>query len=933
VKDPTVKIIVPTGLLLTIDASAIHGCTNMWEGIEVAAGGRIKIVNNSIVEDAKIAVHILGTSITNNSSLLVYEIEEATFNKNEEGLVIENYSEDIGNNGYNNFQIGLAVFTNREIDYVRNAQNTCPTWVPTYSSTSTSLFNDIIINSIDLETPFILNNLQTSPLNNGILKPKNHIHLTKMGCTSGSGPDQANISHLFIGNNDLDPIIFDNAENGILAENSNFTFHMSIFQSCDKGIAAIRTDETLNANATLPFYFFRGLANAGANSQPLVNYGNFFYNNGEDIMANNYTWHFIISAEFRSLQTITGYDNTTWPPVNSNATGKCAININSNCNAKTEILGNRIWNHYQGIYLHNEAGHTYDLTTSPPTVYVYKYFSGVTDINTNKIEDKSPSNNTINYAFCSNAIDADFTMGAGGPGIKWESQAISWNLPIQNPNLTIRSNLINRVFRGAKVSSYNWAAHAVNITDNLLSLRADPNTNLAASEHGFWVNNSYHVFVKGNKVQGVLPVNVNLPFTDYLQNNTLGNRGRLTNYRMDNNFKQVITCNESNRGSFGFEFNGPASVADTRWIQGNKMQLQHYVQFLLNNGALIGAQPFGGLTPMGNTFANASGGLSQQTYTYATPAVQSSIYVTAGGATEPIINDADFPPQKYSTTFIPQSIFTITSLPINGCANAPVIGNTIAYASGTDDLLKKAIGFTHHKPEFDELGQFYYYNLLCDDSSYLASTPYMQTFFDSVQAPSSKLKALQDIKDAIITHDFMNAYSLLANFAPHSAMQINYHNFYALLLKHTEAITPLDSLDLIDLLQLAKKCPHIDGLCVYDARVLYNKIGMQVGNSYTPFTDVCNDVNNYKQTNHTASNRFDAVLSPNPTNANFYISANAPLKTIKYITDVLGKQQFFKQNVLSETEYYIETSLPSGLYFVTIINANNEKVINKLHIN
>jgi uncharacterized repeat protein (TIGR03803 family) len=53
---PNSQIIVQSGATLNIDNARLFACTTMWQGILVLPGGRINVINNSIIEDAQIGI-------------------------------------------------------------------------------------------------------------------------------------------------------------------------------------------------------------------------------------------------------------------------------------------------------------------------------------------------------------------------------------------------------------------------------------------------------------------------------------------------------------------------------------------------------------------------------------------------------------------------------------------------------------------------------------------------------------------------------------------------------------------------------------------------------------------------------------------------------------------------------------------------------------
>lgn len=90
---PNYKIVVkPGGKLIIKNGSKIWGCTSyMWDGIDVEAsstiGGRIEINTDTEIEDAKIAVHIMNSTVQAE-----FDIHHVTFNKNNKGIVVDPFA-------------------------------------------------------------------------------------------------------------------------------------------------------------------------------------------------------------------------------------------------------------------------------------------------------------------------------------------------------------------------------------------------------------------------------------------------------------------------------------------------------------------------------------------------------------------------------------------------------------------------------------------------------------------------------------------------------------------------------------------------------------------------------------------------------------------------------------------------------------------------
>jgi hypothetical protein len=129
------------------------------------------------------------------------------------------------------------------------------------------------------------------------------------------------------------------------------------------------------------------------------------------------------------------------------------------------------------------------------------------------------------------------------------------------------------------------------------------------------------------------------------------------------------------------------------------------------------------------------------------------------------------------------------------------------------------------------------------------------------------------------------------------------------------------------------KCPFTDGAVVYQARALYNLINQTV----EVFNDNCPQIVNSNSKlikpdfDSNTTNDWSAGIFPNPANDELFINSTNENEELKVsITDVSGKNV---ANYTIKTASFtgkIKLEINSGIYFVTLSNQNNEKVIRKL---
>lgn len=79
---PNVAIIVEAGAILNLDNASLHGCDGLWQGIRLLEGSQIHTDNNTLIEDASLAISARFVSAA-------LEIINTTFNRNVTGIWLE----------------------------------------------------------------------------------------------------------------------------------------------------------------------------------------------------------------------------------------------------------------------------------------------------------------------------------------------------------------------------------------------------------------------------------------------------------------------------------------------------------------------------------------------------------------------------------------------------------------------------------------------------------------------------------------------------------------------------------------------------------------------------------------------------------------------------------------------------------------------------
>jgi Secretion system C-terminal sorting domain len=231
--------------------------------------------------------------------------------------------------------------------------------------------------------------------------------------------------------------------------------------------------------------------------------------------------------------------------------------------------------------------------------------------------------------------------------------------------------------------------------------------------------------------------------------------------------------------------------------------------------------------------------------------------------------------------------------------------------------------------------QQYLYNLQKADSTYIAATPETQTFYNTANATTNSFRKMYDIDIAIKQGNAALAQTLNNAFVPNSNAESNTKTYNTLAIKLLNGQS-LTAADLTSLFSVASACPHIDAMCVYDARTLYNKIMGDAGTAYYAFGDDCNPAGLYKQAPQQPllSGSFEAIIYPNPTSGSFTIQqlSGSSQQLIIAIRDVVGRIVSLSKAQLVANITTVTTNLPPGSYLVNIANEHNESVVKKLVI-
>lgn len=216
--EPGVTITVPSSVKLTIDSSHLFTCPDtpaMWKGIWMESAtnssGRIEVRNNSLIEDAEVAIsaHYLKAP----PSGYIISIDNSTFNRNGIGVSTFNaYS--MGSAGTYPIRISSSLFTSRRLDW---------TSLPGYPFrwAGTSWMKDELTGVADTRAPYRINRDYDKAYTKTKKPALIGIEMQSIGTTFGGGSSYAEVEIGTGGQGSFN--LIDNMQTGLQSRNSNMS--------------------------------------------------------------------------------------------------------------------------------------------------------------------------------------------------------------------------------------------------------------------------------------------------------------------------------------------------------------------------------------------------------------------------------------------------------------------------------------------------------------------------------------------------------------------------------------------------------------------------------------------------------------------------------------------------------------------------------------
>jgi hypothetical protein len=547
---PNTKIIVPSGMNLTLDNSHLFACgIRMWDGIEIKDGGRI-VANsssgNSMIEDAKVAIDLGNISLTNSSPNAPIEIDNVIFNRNHIGIKIHQ-----GDVNLSTLQLGIhsCVFSSRLMSF-----STCPNPM-SWPSTAVSALRAAASPTTDLPSPYDLQGFPQANLKAPYSNQPAHIgiQIEDVGNNPGAMPPSAGVVIGSLGVPNWSEFnLFDGLGKGIEVTDAGLSTFNNVFQDMQyypvpnfglfggTGIDhSVNTDMNAMLNLSPPPAY------------PVTDYGNRFWNCYTGVQT---MFVYDVDVKYNIFRSTRNVGMTNFAP------GSYGLKLFSN-----RFLYSVKYNEFNDLEYSiwmQALSNTYDIYgtgagTYADNVEISENYIGADVNSTNML---FPGTWSSNYAI---------TLDGMGSGM--------WNIV---GNCKIISNKINRAFRGISVDRFD--SYPIEIGGNEIYVIDDMMHNPLADQFGILAQRSLdNMFINKNEVRGEQatgPGNWN-------------QRMKLIrswdNQSMSNNQSPIITCNNTYDAFVGFEFQMPQP--NTVWTGNTMFQKMERGLELTQNGQ-IGVQ-------------------------------------------------------------------------------------------------------------------------------------------------------------------------------------------------------------------------------------------------------------------------------------------------------------------------------------------------------
>lgn len=812
-----VTITVANNVKLTLDNCHLFTCDEdtskaMWNGIVLAStgpavggsSGRIEVKNNTLIEDAKIAISAVNPKIPASGDII--SSVHSIYNRNQLDIFVQGLN--VPTPATYPFTIKSNVFTARAFNRV--SMSGYPNTWTSANSLKTKL------TPINAQASFSLNrNFARAKCKDTIMKYMG-IHFDYVGSTVGAGTSFCEV--VIGGSTSIDSAnLFDNQKYGIYSNRSNMTCLNNTFINISKRYVP----STLSA-AVLPDWggigiFARSDA-ARYNRMNIISAGLNVTNRFHDCFD---AMGMDSMAEF----TVSNAEVTTSHQVGQVAPGAAyffetyygtGIWINGQSNqSKWTVSSNTFSNVNTGInaYLRNpKAGAT-------------------TNFDNNKFDGANSDLTYVSFK-AKQYIHRSIEVTIGGLGFA--------------NTFTANGNFMNKVFNGILVS--NLRSSKPTISTNQIVLWDTVIAGITSpGQFGIRVNNTASGTISNNQIRTPL-LGANISQADRI-------KGVFANFNTD-----LKVCGNSTKSiGRGFEFGGKTGQVGTRWID-NTMD-SCYKGFILGSniddqGYMVNYVTLTPRTFFGATTNKWNGAWSAVSNKFQTVTIDSirpslsKLHINAGTAIElPSVNTSIpiFMPPAYRYSF-PTTLRNPTHQWAANCIGAMLPTKVSSIPKGgagksfatlmMADSLEYGDGY---KPN-QWMGQLSLYQMGVLDPELRDSIQELNNFM--IAADSSRYKWITDVETAFANDSLNQVQELLSNpiqdygyqfvdtnlaisdYAEADYVVENYSDYFSIYLHYLQG--NMSEADSTLLFVIANKCPAKDGAVVYQARALQSQVNKEM---------------------------------------------------------------------------------------------------------
>lgn len=904
---PGKEIRVDAGASLTIIASHLHSCEQMWQGINVMPGGRVIITGNdesyqsSFIEDAVTAVNLdMENDYPYSSDQDYISVDNTIFNRNRISISFSNYHVYYLSGTYP-LHVKNTLFTCRDIPYSMLTWDNLATvryssHISAYPATPNVMADPFIEDASYAPYAFLKYPYNTLAVSSG------HSYI---GIELSNLLDiEAKTTEVLVGTDDgvdndgnFPTVIFDDLIFGIKCSDTRLTVYDCTFQKYLNDYALGAWNQTAIYAVGYSDHTKLRVINPDPGNIP----NNAIFNMYDGIHCIGYKECEIKNSDFRGDMDIT--NNSGGHVWNAFLRGLRAKDIEN-----LTVENNTLYNISEPIYI--------EYTSNPV---------GPTSIQYNTIGLDPGGLNPPNPEVLTGVT----ILGLTTPPLS------------NNPNgvVVCSHNTFDQVCTG--IIESNFAIEDGTVEDNYIKLSEFRQWDWSSLQWGIsW--NGY-----GIKTEAV---GTSFLYTNKIKNNTIdGNLSdHLNNPSADTaaisaaqNYNQIIGCNAVSNCINGLDCLGSNTVTN---VIKNTIFPSNYWGLRLDQAGLIGPQVSTDITSDNDwLYDNATWagvGSYKTMCSNSTDPINSILYVQSASNLNPDgSNDFDGTSVPYSTST--GSLVVTTPEDETTCDWEGVQKGSASHHRGSDTSAAEKIALARlNIPSPDSALRLYVMQQqLCanlyGDTAFLNSSTILQSFMQA--NATTNFAAINRIGSAISQGDTATASFLLSGMAGTNQVDHNYMLFFNWVLANYNQLQSgnTSQLNTAAIYHLALGCPFIDGIVVYAARNLYNSIAKET----VRFKNACGGGEQQGRPG-LANRKFNGNLNgevsiyPNPSSdGNFTIRFTDKSRASKKIvvTDVYGK--IILQKIENSSQTSLKVNGAKGVYFVTtIVTATGKREVKKVLI-